>query len=167
MYYEINVSKRIENGFNSEGKKYAPEYRHFFATAPRSCTSQSQLKKVLKEIVEKFPKPAYEVMVTYNSEQIEGVNVNEVLGITPDFSPNKMVEMFDIAKVKQQIKDCQKDECVILCNNWSINRPKYTEDEALDGLQEADWDNFEELIGFPIEINQYDDLIVDPYGIVD
>jgi len=161
MYYEINVAKRTD-------LKESSSYRHFFATSPRSCTTLDQTKIVLKELVEKFPEPEYNISINYYPESGEIYNVWDILpDETPNLSPNKMVEMLDIPKIKRQISDCKETEIVIICNNWSINRPKYTEDEALDGLQEADWDNFEELLGFPIEINQYDDLIVDPYGIVD
>ena len=50
MYYEINVSK---NGY------------HLFATAERSITTQTELKRVLDIFKTKFPKEeGYEMSVT-------------------------------------------------------------------------------------------------------
>lgn len=50
-HYEINVSL---NG------------RHFFATAPRSCVSEFEAKRVHTEIVARFPaSEGFEVSCTY------------------------------------------------------------------------------------------------------
>ena len=50
MYYEINVSR---NG------------RHFFATAPRSVTSEGELRAVFTELKNRFPEAdGFEVTAT-------------------------------------------------------------------------------------------------------
>lgn len=65
MYYEINVSL---NG------------RHFFATAPRSITTYTELKKVLPVIIEKFPaSEGYEIMLTQVHESGTILNIEETL----------------------------------------------------------------------------------------
>ena len=56
---------------------------------------------------------------------------------------------------------------VILCNHWSINKPKYTDEEMENGVDESDWNELEDVLGFVLEVNDYDDLIVDPYGSMD
>lgn len=64
MYYEINVAL---NG------------RHFFATAERSVTSQSQLKKVYPTIKAAFPESeGYTVTVTKQSMIGESVDLVEL-----------------------------------------------------------------------------------------
>ena len=58
MYYEINVSKK-------DGRIY----RHLFATAKRSCSSNREAAKVLHELLEKFPDPLYKVsMIKWEEE---------------------------------------------------------------------------------------------------
>ena len=50
-HYEINVSH-----YGS----------HFFATAPRSCVSETQMNKVFREIKNRFPESeGFKVTVTY------------------------------------------------------------------------------------------------------
>lgn len=50
-HYEINVSL---NG------------RHFFATAPRSCVTENEARKVFAEIIARFPKAeGFEASCTY------------------------------------------------------------------------------------------------------
>lgn len=81
----------------------------------------------------------------------------------PD-SPNLIKAMFNLDVVKANIAKCPENEIVILCGNWSINKPKY--DESADPEQEG-WD-FEELeseLGTPLYVNDYNDLIADPHGI--
>lgn len=78
---------------------------------------------------------------------------------------NKILAMFDVDKVKKMIADCPKDEIVILCPHWSINKPKYDESEDPEA---EDWDfqEFEDEIGQMLSVNDYDDLIADPNGIM-
>lgn len=81
----------------------------------------------------------------------------------PD-SPNLIKAMFNLDVVKANIAKCPKDEYVILCGNWSINKPKY--DETGDPEQE-DWD-FQELeseLNVSLYVSDYNDLIADPHGI--
>jgi hypothetical protein len=64
MYYEINVSL---NG------------RHFFATAKRSITSQSDLKKVYPVIKAKFPEEeGFTIMVSEHPEMSVYLNTDEL-----------------------------------------------------------------------------------------
>lgn len=61
-YYEVNVGKCI----NLTGRGTAPaRYKHLFATAPRSITSEADLRIVLDEIKAKFPEPEYQVSANY------------------------------------------------------------------------------------------------------
>lgn len=78
--------------------------------------------------------------------------------------PNLIKAMFDIDVVKANIAKCPNDEYVIICGNWSINKPKY--DENADPEQE-DWD-FNELeseLNVSLYVSDYNDLIADPHGI--
>ncbi len=64
MYYEINVSL---NG------------RHFFATAKRSITSQSDLKKVYPAIKAKFPEEeGYKLTVMEYPQIARGIDTSEL-----------------------------------------------------------------------------------------
>lgn len=160
MYYEINVSKADPE----RDWKGNPSYRHLFATAPRSLTDENELKRCLKILVEKFPAPEYCISVHQDKEIRYGVDINEVLGIE---KKNRLMEMFDIPKVKEQIKNCNPGEIVILCNNWSVNRPKYTDKECEELVDEEDWNALQDELEFVLEISDYDDLIVDPFCVMD
>lgn len=85
--------------------------------------------------------------------------------ILEDYIPNLIANMFDIKQVKQNIKKCPKDQVVILCAHWSINKPKYEGD--IDPEQE-DWDftDFEQELGTTLMVNDFDDLIADVHGIM-
>ena len=72
MYYEINVAKLVKG---HGGKK---EYRHFFATAKRSLTSERLLKEAVKIFKEKFPKPEYDLSCTYYTGQGVHVDLKEL-----------------------------------------------------------------------------------------
>lgn len=64
MYYEINISL---NG------------RHLFATAKRSITTNSELKKVYPVIKSKFPKEeGYSIMVIKDPQMQYGVSQEEL-----------------------------------------------------------------------------------------
>lgn len=78
---------------------------------------------------------------------------------------NKITAMFDLEHIKSEIAECPNDEIIILCPHWSINKPKYEGEDP----EAADWDleDFEELLGVPVMVNQYDDLIADPHFIMD
>lgn len=78
---------------------------------------------------------------------------------------NKMIAMFNMDKVKEDIKNCPEGEVVILCPHWSINKPKYP-DDADPETEQWDWDEMEEQIGEMLMVNDYDDLICDPHGIM-
>ena len=69
MYYEINVSKRQPNG----------GYKHYFATAKRSITSESELTTILKDFDVKFPQPEFHLSATYHSEGGAILDINKYL----------------------------------------------------------------------------------------
>ncbi len=156
MYYEINVAKR--EFVNNE-----PSYHHLFATHQRSLQTHNELKRCLEIIVKKFPYPDYQIDVKRNDEIFYGEDIDEILGR----KVNRLMKMFDLTIVQNDIKECNPGEVVILCGNWSINKPKYTEEEIQNGVDEADWDELEKVLGFVLEVNDYDDLIVDPFGCMD
>jgi len=79
---------------------------------------------------------------------------------------NKIANMFDIDKVMKQIEECPTDEVVILCPHWSINGPKYTDSEYENEAHTFDWEEFEQRIGYTLQVNDYDDLIIDVHGIM-
>lgn len=63
MYYEINIS---ENG------------KHLFATAERSITNESQLKKVYDKLKIAFSEPQYQIRVTrYDKIGIDVIIAND------------------------------------------------------------------------------------------
>lgn len=65
MWYEINVSL---NG------------RHFFATHKRSLQQESEMKKVLGVMVEKFPESeGFKINLSKWEESGESLDVNEIL----------------------------------------------------------------------------------------
>lgn len=79
---------------------------------------------------------------------------------------NKLAEMFNLPEVKKEIERCPKDEVVILMPHYSINKPKYTDKEYEN---QADFYDFEELgdyLGCSLMVNDFDDLICDPHGII-
>lgn len=77
---------------------------------------------------------------------------------------NLISEMFDVEQVKKAISNCPKDEIVLLCGHWSINKPKYPADCDPEA---EDWDfsEFEDEIGQMLFVTDYDDLACDPHGI--
>jgi len=77
---------------------------------------------------------------------------------------NKLIEMFDIDEVLKQIKNCPKDEVVILLPHYSINKYNYSQENPED----EDWDffEFEEKLNCPLSVTDYDDLVADPHGIL-
>lgn len=84
--------------------------------------------------------------------------------IVKEYTPNLIANMFDLKIVKEHIKKCPKNEVIILCGNWSINKPKYS-DENTD-QEDWDWNEFEDQLGHTLQVNDYDDLVVDVHGIL-
>jgi len=78
---------------------------------------------------------------------------------------NKVLAMFNLNEVKKAIANCPADEVVILCGHWSINQPKYSIDEDPETI---DWDLYEmeQLLDCYLCVNDYDDLVADPHGIL-
>jgi len=79
---------------------------------------------------------------------------------------NKLAAMFNIDVVKKMIADCPSDEIVILCGNWSINKPEYSDEEVDNYEEQGDWDEMEEMIGEMLFVNDYNDLCCDPHGVL-
>ena len=79
---------------------------------------------------------------------------------------NKMMEMFDLKEIRQMIKKCPKDELLILCPHWSINKPKYTNEECEEDNDNWDWYEMEEKLGYNMQINDFDDLVIDVHGLL-
>jgi len=49
-----------------------------------------------------------------------------------DLKNNKLAQLFNLSECKRLIKNCAKDETVILLPHYSINRPKYSDEENLN-----------------------------------
>ena len=79
---------------------------------------------------------------------------------------NKMIEMFDMNRVKAAIANCPKDEIVIICGNWSIESPDYTDDEISEDADGSDWYEMEQEIGHAMYVSDYNDLCRDPHGVM-
>ena len=71
MYYEINVAKKTK-----QSDPY--EYRHHFATAPRSITDKDKLKEVYNELKAAFPEPEYKLSITHYKKTGEGIDPKEL-----------------------------------------------------------------------------------------
>ena len=80
---------------------------------------------------------------------------------------NKLIGMFNMDKVKQMIKDCPKDEIVILLSHYSINKPEYSEEESINNYEFDDFDELSDELNCFVSVNDYDDLICDPHNIMD
>lgn len=75
MYYEINVAKNTgKKAWNGDH-----EFRHLFATAERSITTERELKQALMIFTEKFPYPEYNVSATRWENRGQGLNIEELL----------------------------------------------------------------------------------------
>lgn len=80
------------------------------------------------------------------------------------YTPNLVMSMLNMDKVKELIKKCPSDETVILCPHWSINKPDYP--ETSDILSETgDLIQLENILSVRILITDYNDLVADPHGI--
>lgn len=91
-----------------------------------------------------------------------GINTNAVVITTNESmnTNNKLATILDFDKCKSLIEQAVKDKetYIILCPNYSINvQSKYEDCEAL----EFDLDELEQYIGHSVEVNDYNDLIVD------
>lgn len=88
--------------------------------------------------------------------------------IIEEYTPkpvNLIAAMFNIEVIKEQIAKCPIDECVILCGNWSINKPIYPL-EDYDVEQEAwDFDELAEMLDTTLLVSDYNDLVADPHGL--
>jgi hypothetical protein len=78
---------------------------------------------------------------------------------------NKLAQMFNLSIVKKEIKNCAKDETVILLPHYSINRPKYDDQECEVQSEYWDYTELEQYLNCSLIVSDYDDLIADPHGI--
>jgi Mg/Co/Ni transporter MgtE len=127
-----------------------------------------QAIKELKEFVPESDMVELEFLGDWNREYYE-ISIHTtvmatLLEITEGKVPNRLMEMLNMEKIKKWAEECPQDDTVILISHWSINRPAYTEQEALDGLPEQDQEEVEEELGYPLFVTQFDDLVMDPHG---
>ena len=73
-----------------------------------------------------------------------------------DLKANKLAQLFNLPECKKAIKNCPKDEVIILLSHYSINKPEF---------KEWDWSELEEYFNCILIVSDYDDLIADPHGI--
>ena len=57
-------------------------YKHLFATAPRSITSRDELKEVYKELKQAFPEPMYKINASYHPETSSGIEIEDIIRTT-------------------------------------------------------------------------------------
>jgi len=82
-----------------------------------------------------------------------------------DLKNNKLAQLFNLSECKRLIKNCAKDETVILLPHYSINRPKYSDEENLNQSDYWDFCELEQYFNCSLIVSDYDDLIADPHGI--
>jgi len=76
---------------------------------------------------------------------------------------NRFTHLLDIDEIKAAISKAetsenQDDKYIILLGHYSINiQSHYKDGEECDN----DWNDFEEAIGASMEVNDYDDLVID------
>lgn len=79
---------------------------------------------------------------------------------------NLFLELLDIDKTKESIANCPKDEVVILIPHYSINVQSVYANCPDPEQIDWDWNDLEELLDCTLMVNDYDDLIADPHGIM-
>jgi hypothetical protein len=72
MYFEINVAKK---------SKIDGAYRHYFATAERSISTETELKGMLIHFKHLFPEPEFNIIATGYEKIGHPVDINELLDI--------------------------------------------------------------------------------------
>lgn len=82
-----------------------------------------------------------------------------------DLKNNKLAQLFNLVECKKAIKNCPKDETVILLPHYSINRPKYDDCECDVQSEYWDYTELEQYLNCSLIVSDYDDLIADPHGI--
>lgn len=81
---------------------------------------------------------------------------------------NRFFDLLDVDAVKEMIAKCAKDEVCIILPHYSINVQMWYNEQDCDPEQcDWDWNDFEEAIGHSMQVNDFDDLIVDVHGIMD
>lgn len=80
---------------------------------------------------------------------------------------NKLAAIFDLESARKTISVCPKDEIVILLPHYSINKPEYSEEERINGTEFDDMDELGDYLNVFLQVNDYDDLICDPHGILE
>lgn len=88
---------------------------------------------------------------------------------------NLFLELLDVEKCKQLIKKTNEGEIAILLGHYSINiasvynntpTPDYLIEKGCDLSEQMqwDWDEFEQKLGYQMEVSDYDDLIVNKHS---
>lgn len=79
---------------------------------------------------------------------------------------NVLADMLDLPKCSQLIANCPKDEIVILIPHYSINVQSHSEYKDAGEELSYDFDELQDYLGVSLSVNDYDDLIADPHGII-
>lgn len=119
----------------------------------------------------KLAKECYDTYVTLSKEGTtraakEPVTLLRNGDVLEEYIPkvNLIADMFDLDKIKGRIANCHKDEVVILCPDWPVNKPSYPEGEP--EREHFDLEEFEQILGVSLYVTDYYDLIADPHGII-
>lgn len=118
--------------------------------------------------VAKLAKECYDTYVTI-SKKGEGRAANEPVTLLKDgeiieeYQPNLIAAKFNIDIIKEQIANCPVGEIVLLCPNWSINKPDYGDSDP----EHEDWDftEFQDQLNTVLLVTDYNDLVADPHGV--
>lgn len=120
----------------------------------------------------KLAKECYDTYVTLSKEGATRVSNEPVTllrngDVLEEYIPgpiNPIVSMFNIDKIKGMIANCPKDETVILCPQWPINKPVY--EYGNEEKEVLDLEELETLLCVSLCITDYNDLAADPHGIL-
>ena len=82
-----------------------------------------------------------------------------------DLKDNKLAKMFNLSECKKAVKNCPKDEVIILIPHYSINKAKYNDEENNEQSEYWDFCELELYLNCSLIVSDYDDLICDPHGI--
>ena len=79
---------------------------------------------------------------------------------------NKLAELFNLDVIKDEIKNCPKDEIIILLPHYSINKPEYSDEEYTNCFDSEDFDDLGDYLGCMLTVTDYDDLVADPHSLL-
>ena len=77
-----------------------------------------------------------------------------------DLKNNKLAQLFNLTKCKRAIKNCPKDEAVILLSHYSVTKPNYNDESEF-----YDFDELQDYFGCSLLVSDFDDLVCDPHGL--